>query len=518
VTDRTDASAPAAQHSSLPALLGGTPGLITAQLIVSAGALVLEIVGGRMLAPYVGMSLYTWTAVIAVVLAGLSAGHWLGGRIAELPSSVALARTALLLAAAAVSATATLLLLRAFAGPVSGLTSNPVAEISLLATAVFFPPSFFAGVPSPVIASLAINARPDQQGRALGAVFAAGAIGAIAGTLAAGYLFISWLGSAMTTILVGATYAVIALWFAFASSSRSALIFTVIGIAATSGLAFLAHRTANPCDTESRYFCIRTIDISADVGQTARLMVLDHLGHGISMKADPSIFAMAYAEAIDEVTRRRFGRPPASAFFIGGGSFTLPRAWQAMGSEHILVAEIDPAVTDTAIAQFWFEPKTVEVVHEDARRALASSARRFEVIVGDAFTDIAVPQHLITREFFELVKARLADNGLYAMNLIDDADTGRALTAVAGTLKAVFDNVEVFVEHLDLQAGGRTTFFLFASQTPSGIRRFTEPDGERRQFINVSDAPIVARALSDSPLVLTDDYAPIDRLIGLNAM
>ncbi len=53
--------------------------LLSVQAIVSAASLVVEIVAGRMLAPYVGMSLYTWTSVIAVVLAGFSVGHWLGG-------------------------------------------------------------------------------------------------------------------------------------------------------------------------------------------------------------------------------------------------------------------------------------------------------------------------------------------------------------------------------------------------------------------------------------------------------
>lgn len=49
--------------------------LLILQIVVSAASLVVEIVAGRMLAPYVGMSLYTWTSVIAVVLAGFSAGH-----------------------------------------------------------------------------------------------------------------------------------------------------------------------------------------------------------------------------------------------------------------------------------------------------------------------------------------------------------------------------------------------------------------------------------------------------------
>src|SRR6056297_1555588 len=56
--------------------------LVLLQGVVSAASLVVEIVAGRMLAPYVGMSLYTWTAIIAVVLAGFSAGHWWGGRLA----------------------------------------------------------------------------------------------------------------------------------------------------------------------------------------------------------------------------------------------------------------------------------------------------------------------------------------------------------------------------------------------------------------------------------------------------
>jgi len=56
--------------------------LIGLQAGISSSSLVVEIVAGRMIAPYVGMSLYTWTSIIAVVLAGFSVGHWWGGRIA----------------------------------------------------------------------------------------------------------------------------------------------------------------------------------------------------------------------------------------------------------------------------------------------------------------------------------------------------------------------------------------------------------------------------------------------------
>ena len=59
--------------------------LVALQTGISAAGLVVEIVAARMIAPYVGMSLYTWTAIIAIVLAGFSVGHWWGGRLAVLP-------------------------------------------------------------------------------------------------------------------------------------------------------------------------------------------------------------------------------------------------------------------------------------------------------------------------------------------------------------------------------------------------------------------------------------------------
>ena len=51
--------------------------------LVSAASMSVEIVAGRAIAPYVGMSLYSWTMIIAVVLAGLSIGHWVGGVSAD---------------------------------------------------------------------------------------------------------------------------------------------------------------------------------------------------------------------------------------------------------------------------------------------------------------------------------------------------------------------------------------------------------------------------------------------------
>ncbi len=182
------------------------------------------------------------------------------------------------------------------------------------------------------------------------------------------------------------------------------------------------------------------------------------------------------------------------------------------------VAEIDPKVSELATSQFWMDPAKVTILHKDARRALHDSPANFEVIVGDAFTDIAVPPHLVTREFFALVRHRLLPGGIYVMNLVDDAGRVRALSAVIATLHTSFDHVEVFVESEDLQAGGRTTFVLFASSSTSGISSFREKGGQNHLFVNLTDSMLLNQSPARTPLLLTDDYAPIDRLIGAGAM
>src|SRR5688500_1931586 len=114
-----DQSPPAASRSGTESLKS-LP-FPTAFAFISSGCLlVLEIVAGRILAPEVGVSLYTWTSVIGVVLAGLSLGNWVGGKLADLyPGRATLSY--LYLASAAT--TALILLFARDLGAVSAPTS-----------------------------------------------------------------------------------------------------------------------------------------------------------------------------------------------------------------------------------------------------------------------------------------------------------------------------------------------------------------------------------------------------------
>ena len=107
----------------------------------SACILVIEIVAGRILAPVIGVSLYTWTSIIGIVLAGISLGNYLGGRIADWrPDPTTLG---LILLAGGVSSLAIL--------PIFALVSDlfdsvPILpRIVLIVTSLFIAPSIILG-------------------------------------------------------------------------------------------------------------------------------------------------------------------------------------------------------------------------------------------------------------------------------------------------------------------------------------------------------------------------------------
>ncbi len=161
--------------------------LAAALFVASAGGLIIEITAGRLLAPYVGMTLYSWTTVIAVILAGLSAGHWIGGFMAD--RSIGRQRVGLSFAffGASVTSLASLAILNALAEPLLDSGGHVFVTLGVLTGAAFFLPAFFAGMAGPVLTRLAIAGAHERAGRILGQMFAVGALGAIAGTLASGF-------------------------------------------------------------------------------------------------------------------------------------------------------------------------------------------------------------------------------------------------------------------------------------------------------------------------------------------
>jgi MFS family permease len=166
--------------------------------LANGALLVLELVAGRILAPTIGVSLYTWTAVIGVVLAGISVGSWIGGKLADRRPGRSLLSLQFLLSGLSA---ALVLLFESNLDSIAAPFSWPqILQVVWLTTIVFFLPSVLIGMITPMIVKLSLSSL-EVTGRVVGRIRAAAELGAILGVFLTGFVLIEAFG---TRSIVGA--------------------------------------------------------------------------------------------------------------------------------------------------------------------------------------------------------------------------------------------------------------------------------------------------------------------------
>ncbi|MBL7201613.1 MAG: fused MFS/spermidine synthase [Anaerolineae bacterium] len=506
------------EPTSPPAAAAATPShrkwLWPPSLIVfisSACIMVLELVAGRIIAPHVGVSLYTWTSVIGVVLAGISLGNYLGGRMADRWASPRLLGILFVL-----GGLASVLVVAEDSLDIASMVEWPlILEILLLITALFFIPAAVLGTISPVVVKLAVHDL-SRTGSTVGRIYAAGSVGSIVGTFATGFLLISWFGTHL--IVWGVALVLVILGLLILLGRR--WLWALPALLLLAGGSLLASRLGwldGPCTRETNYFCIIVKDEERD-GEPVRVLILDRLVHSYTSLNDPTKLVYGYERAYADVTAyqaQRLGR--LSALFIGGGGYTFPRYMEAVypGSE-LDVIEIDPGVTQVAYDSLGLQPEAhIVTYNEDARMFLAREpARSYDLILGDAFNDFSVPYHLTTREFNDRVRAWLADDGYYVVNIIDGA-WGDFLRAYTRTLRQTFRHVYLAPTISSWREASRSTFVLIAGDTPLDLDALKALDGGssllKQQLLTAQETDVL---LAEGRLVmLTDRYAPVDQML-----
>ena len=167
--------------------------------IASGCTLVIELVAGRLLAPYIGVSLYTWTSVIGVILAGISIGNFLGGRLADrFPGPSVLGLT---LVAASLTSFVTLGLVSVL--PQFTLWMPLVPRILVLTTVIFFLPGCILGMITPLVVKQALTDL-GHAGGLVGRVYAISTAGSLVGVYLTGFVLIAHFGTRLIVVMVAA--------------------------------------------------------------------------------------------------------------------------------------------------------------------------------------------------------------------------------------------------------------------------------------------------------------------------
>lgn len=464
--------------------------------------LVLELVAGRILAPTIGVSLYTWTSIIGVVLAGISLGNWLGGKIADrAPGRATLSSLYLL---SALTSSLVLVFSRDLGKIAAPHTWPAVSQVLWLTMLLFFVPSTLLGTMTPMLIKLSLRSL-GATGRVVGRIQAAATLGSIVGTFMTGFFLISWFGTrAIVAGVCGALLVLAALsnpvWTRRARMNMAAVLVFIAAMAAVS---------KSPCLVESNYFCIAIERVAAQDGTPVLILNLDHLDHGRVYTKDPTNLIYPYQTLYKQVLDAWFPLGSAvDSFQIGGGAYTTPRYLERYYSGRQVVAEIDPAVTEFAHTHLLLPRATgVETIPDDARQALKTlpDTKVFEVVLGDAFNDAAIPYHLTTVEFNDLLKSRMSADGVYMINVVDGVEYG-FLRSFMLTLQETFADVRLMTLKGDWPVDGRnSTFVVAASDRSLPDVAAMVPRSELERFL--------AR---DGGIVLTDDHVPVDQLLAPN--
>ncbi|MBW3589337.1 MAG: fused MFS/spermidine synthase [Actinobacteria bacterium] len=487
--------------NSRPRQLG--PALAAGIVFFASGAvLVLEILSLRLVAPYLGLTLQTSTAVIGFALGAIAAGAWVGGRIADRMAPQRLLGPILLAAGVLVL----------FVGPAVRWTGEQVrggdvsAVLLMAALAVFVPAALLASV-TPMVVKLRL-ATLLETGTVVGRLSGIATLGALVATFATGFLLVAALPTSVILLVLGTT--LIALGVVLTILLRG--IATIAGPLAVAVIGVVASVSAPaPCDVETAYHCARIV---SDEGRTTgRTLHLDTLSHSYVDLADPTHLEFSYirgmASVIDAVKTG-----PIRALHLGGGGLTVPRYLDSTrpGSEN-LVLEIDQGVVDLDVSELGLRlGEGIAVRVQDARVGLAeepSSTR--DVVVGDAFGGLTVPWHLTTRETVAGVRRVLVSDGVYLVNVIDYPPLRFARAEVA-TIAAVFPHVAILARPRVLRGEGGGNLVIVASNRPLGTAEIEVHLSRRAPELDLLADPSAVRGFIGDAQVLTDDFAPVDQL------
>jgi spermidine synthase len=471
----------------------------TVVFLAAAAVLVMEILTARLMAPYLGVSLDTYTGIIGTVLAGIAAGSWLGGRAADSFPARLILGPILVLGGFLTLLSPTLVNLL---GP--QMEGGGIAAIVVLASFTVFLPALILSAVTPVVVKLQLKDLATT-GTIVGRLSAFATAGALLGTFGTGFFLVKW---APTRVIVAATGlllmvlgVLVAGWLKRGLGATTICALTAAAVGA--GAAALA--VTGPCNTESAYFCIRVIDDPP--GSSGRLLMLDDVMHSHVDLQDPRQLKFSYATvtiaAVDTISP---GDGAISVLQIGGGGFTMPRYLEATrpGSK-IDVLELDQAVLDTARRELGLRTgPNLRVDVGDARLLVRKKLpRTYDFILGDAFASRSVPWHLTTREFLTTVRGLLRPGGAYIMNLIDSRELG-FLKAEAATMLDVFASVTLLPVP--------NNFVLVGSDAPVDGRRVAERAA--RKGIRVAPkSGTELRRFAGAARPLRDDFAPVDQLL-----
>jgi len=497
------------------------------------GAIVMgfEMLGSRYLNPYFGSGIYTWASLISTVLIALTAGYFAGGALADRKPSAAL------LAVTVMLGSAYLLALPSFAPAVLDLVLDRVDDIragSLIsALALMLVPVTLFGMYSPFAIRLLLQSA-QRSGRVSGAVYGVSTAGSIVGTLATTFVLIPTIGSRAITFSLGAAgmlagLALLAIAHRTRAMASAAVIaLAIAALAATSDgraeslidegvrAAMLKRGNGRIAHVETEYNDIFITKRQNQLVMSFQVKGWDYT-ESITNLADADDLPLRYAQVM--TVAAIYPEMPKRILMLGlGGGSISTYLGRFLPEATITTVEVDPGVIQAAKTYFGLrESERMRYASGDGRVFLTRSGELYDLILLDAYRGGYVPFHLLTREFYTLVKQRLAPGGAAAFNVHDG---NKLYPSTIRTLAEVFPGLDLFPTGIGEVIAVATAAPVDRDTLARRAESLQQRYGTRFPLPQLLQRRLDQRqAQAAGGDLITDDFAPADvyDVIGKNA-
>lgn len=477
--------------------------------INGAAILIIEILGAKLLAPYLGTSHFVWTAQISVTLLALAAGYYLGGILVD--RSRELHHLFLSMLAAAIYLALTLFITESVAYACLGLGLR-VGSI-LCSLFLFFVPLTLLAMTGPFLIRILSKSIAGVGGQA-GRLSAISTLGSVAGAVLIGYVLIPLLPNSVTVLVTSAILAILSILYRvlFGQGKKSlstACIFALLSLAASTqaikhDLRKDYYQLTEIHRSNSNFGMLQVLQVKG-VGMTNFYYCNDNLSQNIYFK-DTQQSGALFTYMLHGLAKG-YSTNLQSALCIGLGVGIVPGLLAKEGVK-VDAVEINEAVVPLAQRYFDLDLSRFDLHIEDGRSFLHRTKKHYDAVVLDAFLGDSSPSHLMTREAFKSMHDVLNPGGVVVMNCFGHLDNRRNffIASLERTLESVFKKVKIH------NSGGGNVFMVASDRADMELVPPTDFSDVHPVVVAqvrkcygglVSTAP-------DRGRILTDDYNPVD--------
>ncbi|MEK7817143.1 MAG: fused MFS/spermidine synthase [Actinomycetota bacterium] len=472
-------------------------------LVFAAGmtTMATEMSASRLLAPFFGNSLFIWANLIGLILIYLTAGYWLGGKLADRRPE------AKLLCSLTLAAAVMIAILPFASRPVMSLAVKGLEQISAgaflgsfaVTVLLFAAPVTILGMVPPFAIRLRLTG-VETAGNVAGSLYALSTAGSILGTFLPVLLLIPWVGTRNTMLLFAAVLAAVSAAGLGSRLAAGVPLLLIAGLAIPQGA--IKPDPESIFETESPYQFIQVIERSG-----TRYLRLNE-GWAVHSAYNPDrVLAGAYWDYF-LVAPWLGGGPPEEVLNIGSAAGTMAKEMIHFYPDvKIDGVELDPDVVGAGRELFDMNEPGLTVHVADGRPFLMTSARDYDLIAVDAYRQPYIPFYLTTREFFEEVREHLTARGVVMINVGKVPGDDALADAIAATMREVFPAVYTFPAGSFNQMGAAT----LGPSSPADLA--ARKDAMPPDVEELADE-VLARLAVVEPggTILTDDEAPVEWL------